>query len=384
MSEDVVYIRTSERKLWGQCRQAWWWAYVERLRSRQSRPALRFGDLVHRALDPWYTPGTKRGEHPALTFRRLFEEQLEEGYSEFHIRQDDDEGWIDALSLGVDMLEHYVEHWGNDERLRVIAPEFAFQAPMTDARGKPLTAIDVDGKRKRVVYVGQFDIVVEDMETGQKGLIETKTAATIATVHLPIDEQAGSYWAFAPQVLNDIGALSEDEDLDFIMYNFLRKAKRDARPKNAKGQFLNKPTKTALQEKAKELGIAYKANTKIDELAAILTNAGVDVALLGEPSKSQPPPYFVRQRIYRTADSRENLLQRVRMQAWEMSLSRQGKLPVYKNPSGSYPDVHCNGCEFRDMCELHENGKEWEELRDMTMTTWDPYEAHNDSDAEDL
>lgn len=70
------------------------------------------------------------------------------------------------------------------------------------------------------------------------------------------------------------------------------------------------------------------------------------------------------------------LIQRIRQQTWEMGQARIGKLPIYKNPSGTYPDQHCLGCEFRDMCELHEEGREWEELRDMTMTTWDPYAAH--------
>lgn len=66
------------------------------------------------------------------------------------------------------------------------------------------------------------------------------------------------------------------------------------------------------------------------------------------------------------------------MEAREMRLCRSGKLGVYKNP-----DRHCGYCEYRDMCEIHESGGDWEAIRDQLFTTWNPYEDHQDNHDEE-
>jgi hypothetical protein len=328
MNEEPVFVRTSERKSYKTCRQQWWWSFVDRLEAVRTKPALRFGDLVHRALAPWYCPGRKRGPHPAKTFVTLYDEQIEEGQRKFNIRIEDDEDWADARDLGVAMLENYVSHYGKEDLIRVVSAEFPFQHDVFDKYGRYLCT-----------YVGIFDLVFEDLGTSQIGLMETKTAAQISTLHLPIDEQAGSYWAFAPEVLQERGIIEAGRDIDFILYNFLRKAKPDERPRNEEGLCLNRD---------------------------------------GTVSKRQPSPYFYRQRVYRDEHDREELMRRVRAEAWEMQKVKAGKLPVYKNPGGTWPNQQCNGCEFLDMCQLHETGSDWEELRRLTMKTWDPYEEHRD------
>lgn len=363
----TIMIRTSERRLFTQCRQAWWWEYVERLKPKHTKPALSFGDLVHQALAAYYLPGKKRGPHPAGTFRDLYAE-LDEPII---IKADDERA--DALALGVDMLEGYIDHWGNDSHILVVQPEMPAQVDVLDKHGKYLCT-----------YVLTFDAVIQDLRTMEFGLLETKTAASISTAHLPLDEQAGSYFTFAPDWLRHLEVLKPKQDISFILYNFLRKSMRDTRPVNAAGHRLNKPTKEALLAAATEQGLVAGKSMKVDDLTAMLTKHGVDVALLGEVSKSQPPPYFHRQPVYRNNHDRANVLYRVRAQAWEMNLVRQGILPVYKNPSGSYPDTHCLACGFRDMCELHETGADWEAMRDETMTTWDPYEVHNDNMEDEL
>lgn len=357
-----VLLRTSERTTFKRCRQRWDWAFNDRLTSRQVKPALRFGSLVHDALEVYYKPGRKRGPHPAKTFRRLYNEQLTDLYS-FGIR-DEDGQWEDAGDLGTAVLNHYIETYGKDDHLEIIAPEMPFQIDVHDKNGKYL-----------VTYVGKMDAVAKDHsgKRPQLGFLEHKTATVISTGHLWGDEQAGAYWAFGPEFLRQKGVLGKKDSLDFVLYNFLRKAKKDTRSQNARGQFLNNPTKDALMRRCGELKI-ITPNKTIDVLKAALVAAGEDPELLGDVSKNQPPPHFLRHRVYRDEGDRQTLIYRVRAEAFEMAKVRAGKLPVYKNPTRD-----CGwDCEFRDMCEIHETGNDWESVRDGTMVSWDPYADHID------
>jgi hypothetical protein len=56
---------------------------------------------------------------------------------------------------------------------------------------------------------------------------------------------------------------------------------------------------------------------------------------------------------------------------FEMSLVRQRKLGVYKSPG-----MHCNWCQFRDVCELHEMGEDWEDVLNIEFKKWQPYSDH--------
>jgi hypothetical protein len=48
---------------------------------------------------------------------------------------------------------------------------------------------------------------------------------------------------------------------------------------------------------------------------------------------------------------------------------------VYKNPGPQFKP-NCSFCQFRDMCELHETGNDWESFKHHAFGTWTPYEAH--------
>lgn len=326
MDEEFV-VRTSERVDFTRCRQRWQWAYQDRLRPIYNAPALRFGDLIHQGLAGYYKPGIKRGPHPAKVFTQAFDLQIEEGKEEFKIREvsaDDETKWNDARALGVEMLNNYVAEYGADERYKIVHPEMPFQIDLHDDDGNYICT-----------YVGQLDAVVKDRVTGHIGLFEHKTAASISTIHLPMDEQAGTYWALAPMVLEHMEILKPGEDLDFILYNFLRKAGKDPRPTNTLGQSLNKD---------------------------------------GTVSKKQPAPLFHRELVYRAPYERGMLMRRIQDQVAVMKRVASGEEPAFKTILNG-----CTGmlsCQYRDMCELHETGAAWEELRDATMTTWDPYSAH--------
>jgi hypothetical protein len=231
----------------------------------------------------------------------------------------------------VAVLEHYVEHWGPEPDLEIIAPEMPFKFKLTDIGGADFW------------YVGRFDALAYLWNVREFVLMEHKTAAAIDTSHLELDEQAGSYWAFAPEWITHLineGLVAKDKgrdrqlSMDFTMYNFLRKAAPDSRPRDADGRYLNKDRSV---------------------------------------SKVQPAPYFQRVKVYRSDEDRAATIHRIRQEAWEMRMAREGKLPIYKNPSSAYPDKHCASCPFYEMCVLHETGSDWRSIADNNYGRLDSY-----------
>jgi hypothetical protein len=365
-----IPVRTSERKDFMICHQWWWWAYVENMKPKQASKPLVFGDLCHQALGGtndgqpgFYIPETakrrRRGPHPADTFKRL----VLETNVDFRIRTESDEE-EDMLELGQAMLSNYVALYGKDLQWVVLYPEMPFQLDIYDDDGKYICT-----------YVGKTDALVQDLNTMRLGLLEHKTARSIPRGTLWNNEQSTSYWTFVPAWLWEHGILPKDQDLDFMLFNFLRKAKGDDdRPKNDRGQYLNKPPKARLQDKARELGFTVRSADKVEDLYAMLESKGVDAAQLGDISKSQGSPLFERKFVSRGIPERVHLLERVKAQALEMKELREGKRLLYKSPGD-----HCeNWCPFNDVCELHEAGADWQEMMRMTFRKWDPYEDHRE------
>lgn len=324
--EGEVMIRTSERSDFMRCKQKWWWAYQEHLTPKVSAPALRFGTLIHAALEAYYVPqtlrswnakGPKRGPHPAKTFTKVYNAERD-ALGKMKIYSEPPE-WLDALELGIEMMNNYIELYGQDNQYRVVAPEKAFQVDIHDADGN-----------YSFTYVGQLDVIVQDMLTKQFGIWDHKTAAGLGVDHLSMDEQVSSYDAMAPYLYPDI-------ELSFMMFNILRKGKKDTRPVNELGQHLNKD---------------------------------------GTVSKNQPPPLFTRHMVFRGAEERRNLIQRAIYQAEEMAEIRGGFRPLYKSPLRGCVGMY--SCQFREMCELHETGNDWESYRDAMFTKWEPYASHEE------
>lgn len=315
-----ILLRTSERSAYKRCRQHWQWAYNDCLKPKVERPALRFGTLIHGALEKRYPKGTKRGPHPKHEFARLYAEQLKELHG-FGFK-DEDGDWNNAATLGEAMLNGYVNKYGADEEFEVIATEQTFGVPVFNAQNKLMFS-----------YVGTLDGIWRSRVNKRIVINDYKTATSISTAHLPLDEQASSYWSYGTEWMLNNGILRAGQEPQRIMFNFLRKAMPDERPQNDKGHYLNKD---------------------------------------GSISQKQPPPYFHRELVHRSPPDLANLRIRVYQEALEHRLVRAGKLPIYKNPG----PFSCMGCGFKDMCELHEAGADWESFRDMTMGKWDPYDAH--------
>lgn len=361
-----IMVRTSERTMFTKCRQAWWWSYFEQREPKEQwAKALVFGDMVHRCLAAYYIPETrkarKRGPHPAGTFGKLYD-VMNKNHRAFNVRVDD-EFWVSARDLGVEMMENYVTEWREQDRMIVVLyPEMPFQYPIPDP----------DTGRNLCVYVGTADALILSLETGKIGLFEHKTAATISTAHLFLDEQASTYWTLVPKWLAKNNILKPGQKMDFMLYNFMRKAMKDDRPVNSLGQHLNLPTVADLKSAYLEAvpGASVKG-LKRDDFVEELKLLGVDALQLGEVSRSQPPPLFERQLLYRGRHEQENTYERIIDQVREMNLVRTGEMKHYKAPSKD-----CAFCPWRDICELHETGTDWRELKRLITTKWSPYAQH--------
>lgn len=372
-------LRTSERKDFKRCPQRWWWGWREGLKSRGSdRTPLWFGSGVHLGLAEWYVPGTKRGVHPVETFNAYAKDSLhaikiqdatEEAVAEYE----------DGAVLGEILLNAYIERWGKDDSWDFIQAEKAFSLDVPWPDGSRQGLYDVPGPNPdtgdpaaMLIYKGTWDGVYRDLSDGKIKLLETKTAAQISTSHLSLDDQAGSYWAIAGHSLRAEGLIGTKERIHGITYNFLRKGKPDERPKDAEGYSCNKPIKADYQT-ALGIGPIEARKMKLEYMEDIARKAGVTV--LGDRSKSQPPPLFVREQIWRTAPERKVQLQRIQNEGVAMQAYRDGLLPLIKNPTKD-----CSwDCSFFAMCELQERGGDWETFKKAAYKQMDPYADHRKS-----
>jgi hypothetical protein len=369
-------IRTSERRSAKRCPQQWYWAWRCGLKPLgEMSDALWFGTIMHSALADWYCgPGLKRGPHPAETFARLAAEEIRYIKTEARQREDNLTSWIEeklvpAEALGVGLMEDYVEWYGPDDSWHVIQPEHSGQVDVPDPKsGKPLA-----------VYGFTYDLVFRDLVDDSIWLGEHKSAKAVRTDHLPLDDQAGSYFAVAPVELRAAGLIGPKERLQGIMYNFVRKALADDRPRNADGHYCNKPVKAdyikAIQEDPRNgRTVAELTKMKVEDLARLAGRA-----VFGEVSKLQPKPRFVREAVYRSPNERATQIRRIQDEALWLDAMRTGALPIIKNPS---PD--CSWCPYHDMCLLDERGDNVavKEYREAMYQVKDPYADHRKSTEE--
>lgn len=367
LANPVVRIRTSERRSFKRCPQQWWWAYREGLESKRQKDALWFGTGIHYALALYYgKPGLKRGPHPAETWKKWCSDEYRvlSASSDFYEQE-----YVDARALGIAMLEGYVlEYAGQEEWLSMVAVETPFQIMMVRADGTEFE------------YDGTFDGVYRDLRTGRLWLLEHKTAKQISDRHLSLDDQAGSYLAVATEILRDKGVLGPSEVLEGILYNFLRKQLPDTRPRDERGFAHNKPQKPHYVDALTTAGLGAQLTTKtaLSAMAEMAEAAGLTV--LGEVSAQQGKPNFERFPIWRAPKSRIVMTQRIVDEEAAMMQFRTGALHVYKTPTRD-----CSwDCDFFEMCELQEQGDDWEEMKEISFRVRDPYADHRKSASEGL
>lgn len=128
--------------------------------------------------------------------------------------------------LGIGMLSYYKEYAEANDNFAVIVEEHTFSVPIYGPDGNILEAIDPrDGRNKQVHLRGTQDAIIQDLENGQFGILEHKSAIAIGEEYhkkLEQDEQCTTY-----MVAGEIEAKLHDleyEKIDFTLYNALRKA----------------------------------------------------------------------------------------------------------------------------------------------------------------
>lgn len=370
----VPMIRTSGRKSFKHCPQQWEWAWNQGLKRRGTEAdALWFGTGVHVALAEWYIPGVKRGVDPRYTWEKWVNEEIRqiktvdtvEGLPADNIVH----RFVEAKELGLQMFSRYLNEYGQDEHMEMLSREQPFSVGIPHPKTK----------KKITDLKGTFDGAHRDLRDGFIYLDEHKSAATIRTRHLVIDDQAGTYWAVATHVLRKQGLIGEKEQLRGIIYNFLRKAADDERPMNADGLYCNKPVKQNYFDALEgvdgwTLGALKKL--KVDELDSVAVANFIEV--LGEPSKQQPPAYFLREFVPRTRVERRGQIERIGAEVMAMERFISGEQPLYKNPRYDC-DVRC---DYFDLCEVHEAGGDVEGFAEAMFTVVDRYADHRKSAAE--
>lgn len=370
-------LRTSERTTFKRCQQKWWWAWREGLRTTTGESdALWLGTGVHEALAQWYCgPALKRGPEPAETFAAWAEEELRMIKIEQVIGEEIVTKYEDGRNLGIAMLEGYRKHYGADEHMSVISPEWSGQMPVPWPKDQALYDIP-ENSGPMVLYAWTFDLVYRDLTDDRIYLGEHKTAATISTGHLSLDEQAGSYWALAGRSLRDRGLINDDDELAGIMYNFLRKGLPDDRPQDAEGYYTNLPLKKHYVEALSQIPTANGFERM--SLADLKTLADhFDLTVIGERSKTQPAPLFLRHPVYRTRQSRRTTLLRIQTDAFQMRTIKDGLVPMTKTPARDCERF----CDYFEMCNLQDEGSDLTDIKD-TFVAQDPYAAHRKSASE--
>lgn len=182
--------------------------------------------------------------------------------------------------------------------------------------------------------VGTFDMPIRDHSDGHIKIVDHKTAAAYDFVlaYLVKDDQGGTYIAVGTQALRGAGLIGPDEAITGMIFNFARKAKKDVRPQDSMGRFLNKD---------------------------------------GSISKRQPAPYFWRDNVERSKENRLRQIRRIADDVEQMQMVRNGLMGIIKSPG-----KHCSWCDFRDLCDIDEDGGDTEQFIKDVFKKGDPYHDH--------
>jgi hypothetical protein len=372
-----VHVRNSERGTLDRCPQQWQWSWREGLRAKETAKPLWFGTAIHEALAAYYKPGTKRASLKKTLEVFRGSADMEAEYIRTNVGDLDEEEWVDARVLGESMLTRYIEFYGGDRDWDVIATEQTFEiavqyswGPSTEWLRKWMKSAGI--KTDYFLLNGTFDGVYRDKRDNRIKLMEHKTAKSISVSHLPMDNQAGTYWLVASSVGHDQGWLGKREQISEITYNFLRKAIPDDRPRDAQGYATNKPIKVHFIDALEDL-VELTGKETLDTLKSLADEQNLTV--LGDRSKTQPPPMYERHPVRKSKGMKRMQMHRLQQEVLRMNALVVGALDVTKAPSRD----HCGFCPFREMCELHESGAGWTEFRDAMYRSTDPYADHRKS-----
>lgn len=325
---DLPVITSSERVDFKRCQKRWYWKWRRGLVPRvRTFGAMDLGTWVHDALAEWYVPGFKRNGILSEHFERKALADIESsGAPDYAIEKAEE-----LMTLGTEMIKGYESFYSSD-KFRVVRAEI----PLEFTVNHPDKGFVVAAHKIKP------DLVVEDQKW-DIWLFEHKTAQTVQTEHLVIDDQARPYGSMTEAALRKAGIIKSRHRFRGIIYNFLRKALPDQRPQNSKGQYLNKDQSV---------------------------------------SKKQPPPYFVRKRVEMSREDKRITLYRIRdeiLTITEMTLLLRTKEVhpgrLQKTPHKSCPKT----CPFFAMCVSEEHGADVRVMERTMFRRENPYLYHAES-----
>lgn len=317
LDPSLPLMRNSERACFKKCVQQWWWAYIEELIPKKFTVGAReFGSGIHLCLAEWYGP---EGRNPLETWDE-WAKGIKRDQVKAHLYNEEE--WKEMYEKGAVILEEYLAKYGDDDDWIVIAVELPFAA-------------NIGG----VVYdVGTIDLVIRSVSTGEIWAVDHKTAKQFPNwMWLYMDTQSGSYTAVATHILREKGLIKDNEKVAGFIFNYMKKAKRDERPKDEEGRALNKD---------------------------------------GSVSKRQPVERFHRETIERIPGEVRRQMEHILNDAKVMTEFREGRLPVTKNPS-----QECTWCDFFELCKADEAGQDTDRLKQMLYKKSDPYADHRNNAA---
>lgn len=342
-------VRNSERASFKTCQAQWNWRWNMGLVPAMPRQDARwFGSAWHIVMAEYYLPKDSTsgfGRTNVEELHSIWDQQMKGIYTTIavgpYFGEDSEREWVDACALGHLMIDGYVEYWKGDPGWEILMPEQRFRArvPFNMRQAKrPATywqMIGLDGRGYVAEIVGTFDMPIRDhSDNGRIKIVDHKTAAQYDPVlsYLVKDDQAGTYIAVGTQALREAELIGKDEAITGMIFNFARKAKPDERAKDEQGRYLNQN---------------------------------------GTVSKRQPLPLFYRESVERNKANRLRQMARIADDAEQIQLIREGQMGITKNPGRQ-----CSWCDYRDLCDIDENGGDTEQFIKDVFKYDDPYKDH--------
>lgn len=337
-SRTLPIVTRSERVDFKRCEWKWYQLWRRGLVPKSKTfGALDLGEWLHAALADWYLPGTERTAAPLSHLFLVHAELAISLASASGSPENIIEKAEELAALGENMMQAYQKRYGTDEDVEVIRAEVPLEFSFPDHTG-----------RVAALHKLKPDLVYRDRRNLGVWLMEHKSATSIHTEHLVIDDQARPYGAMAERALRKLGLIAPREELKGIMYNYMRKGLSDERPTNDAGKALNKN---------------------------------------GTVSARQPAALFVRKPILMSRPAKRITLNRVRGET--IGITTLATM-IRANPGEHWPERLSKTphhscpkfCPVFALCEANENGADTTELERGLFDRRDPYTYYGETTSE--
>lgn len=182
MSRRLPVITNSAMRCFRRCSREYYLSYQLGYRALSAVETLRFGSLIHAALEAWWRA---TGDRLAAAIEALRPLAVDE---------------FDVVRAGV-LMQGYDARW-RDEPFEVVSVEAEFYAPLVNP--------ETDAASRTFELGGKVDVIVRDLRDGLVKLIEHKTtsdeigAGSDYWKRLAIDPQISTYFAGARALGHDI------------------------------------------------------------------------------------------------------------------------------------------------------------------------------------